>query len=248
MKKLLVVEIGFVLLFLLAIIFAYCSGLIPRAAQPVFASEIRGGRTLIIDAGHGGLDGGAVALDGTLESAVNLDIALKTDCILGLFGVKTILVRDTEDIDYPDEAESVRDKKVADQKRRLSLINGAEDAVLISIHQNSFPDDPSVSGVQVLYAATEGSRCLADHMRSVFVHALGGEKIRENIAAYSSIYLMKNVNCPAVLIECGFLSNSAELKNLNDEAYRLRLAEIIAAGYIKSLGDTESSGEVRYES
>ncbi|MBQ3405489.1 MAG: N-acetylmuramoyl-L-alanine amidase [Oscillospiraceae bacterium] len=234
MKKLLVIEIAIIILFLLGMIFAYYMGLVPRAERTMLVSDARGERTLVIDAGHGGLDGGAVAADGTCESGINLDVALRLDNVMGLYGARTILTRSSDDIDYPDSAVSIRDKKVADLQRRLSLVNSAENAVFISIHQNSYPDDTGVRGVQILYSGTDGSRELAESIHSDFISVLGGASVRESIPTYNDIFIMKKVKCPAVLIECGFLSNQDELKRLKDGRYRLDLAEVIAAGYLSS--------------
>ena len=116
---------------------------------------------LVIDAGHGGMDGGATAADGTKESGINLAIAQRL-CDLCLFlGEDCAMTRTSETLSYPPEAVSVREKKRWDQERRIAQINSNEHAVLISIHQNHYPD-PRPAGTQVMYAATDGSKAFAE--------------------------------------------------------------------------------------
>lgn len=186
---------------------------------------------LIIDPGHGGADGGAVSASGTLESAINLDIALKLDGIMGLFGVETILTRESEELDYSSDATTIRAKKVEDQKKRVALINGTQNATLISIHQNMYSSQ-GPSGAQVLYANTPGSDALAAVMQRCMIDALNPQNRRTETKIQDSVYLMKNISCTAVLVECGFLSNPAEEALLNTEEYRLKVAVAVAAGYL----------------
>lgn len=191
------------------------------------------GLLLVIDPGHGGLDGGAQAASGARESEINLDIALRLDQIMGLYGEKTVLTRDSETLDYSGDAQSVRAKKVEDQKNRVALANAAENSVLISIHQNKFGDGRPF-GAQVLYAGTPGSAEFAAVMQTYLVSALNSGNRRVETRAPDGIYLMQKVTCPALLIECGFLSNPEEARLLTTEAYRLKVAAVIAAGYLTS--------------
>ena len=114
---------------------------------------------LIIDPGHGGLDGGAVGIDGTAESTINLDIAVKLNLMAKLCGIPTVMTRTSETIDYPSDAKTIADCKIADQKSRLRLIQDYPNSILYSIHQNSYPGE-KVSEIQVLYAHHESSRTL----------------------------------------------------------------------------------------
>jgi N-acetylmuramoyl-L-alanine amidase len=186
---------------------------------------------LIIDAGHGGADGGAVSLTGIEESEINLDIALKLDQIMGFYGVRAIMTRETEELDYSEKAHTIREKKVEDQNRRLQLINGTERAVLISIHQNIFPDG-SPFGAQVLYATTAGSKEFSEYMQKSLIGALNPSNRRAASRVPKSVMLFSHINCPAILIECGFLSNVEEERLLKTENYRLKIASVIAAGYL----------------
>jgi N-acetylmuramoyl-L-alanine amidase len=202
-----------------------------RAAEAKAAgnSTEREGITLIIDAGHGGADGGAVSLSGIKESEINLEIALKLEQVMAFLGVPTVMTRTTEALDYSASAHSIRDKKVEDQIRRLQMINGTKNAVLISVHQNIFPDG-SPSGAQVLYADTTGSKELAEYLQKALIGALNTHNRRSAARVPKSVMLMNHIDCPAILIECGFLSNAAEERLLQTDTYRLKIAAVIGAG------------------
>lgn len=132
-------------------------------------------RTVIVDAGHGGADGGAVSPSGLLESSVNLDIARRLELILAFFGTDVVMTRTEQTLIYSEKATTIRAKKVEDQKRRLTLINSTPNAVLISIHQNNFPDGGPF-GAQVLYAPTDGSKAFAECMQQLLITALNPKK------------------------------------------------------------------------
>ncbi|MDR2421472.1 MAG: N-acetylmuramoyl-L-alanine amidase [Oscillospiraceae bacterium] len=194
------------------------------------------GLTLVIDAGHGGEDGGAVSPSGLTESSVNLDVAARIDCLAAFFGVRTTMTRESEDIAYPDTADTTRKRKAEDQKARLRKIRSAPNAVLISIHQNSYPD-PDPSGAQALYAPTEGSLGLAERLQELLVASLDTSNRRAASEIQDTILLMNSVSCPAVLVECAFLSNPREEALLRTDSYRLSLATVITAGFLRSRGE-----------
>ncbi|NLU23524.1 MAG: N-acetylmuramoyl-L-alanine amidase [Clostridiales bacterium] len=186
---------------------------------------------VIIDAGHGGEDGGAVSDNGVAESHINLAVAQKLQETLSFLGCRTVMTRTEDKGTYSDDAASMRQKKVSDLKNRVKLVNDIENDCLISVHQNSLPGYPTVRGAQVFYNTEEGSSDMAEQVQSqlnLTINA-GNEKQTKKIPA--TIYLMKNVTCPAILVECGFLSNPEETQRLQDEAYQLKLAMSIAAGY-----------------
>ena len=191
--------------------------------------------SVIIDAGHGGEDGGAVSLTGVYESKINLDISLKLEQIFAFIGIEPYMTRSTMEIDYPDEAETIRAKKVYDQKSRVEFINSIPNGVLISIHQNKYTST-SPSGAQVLYASNSGSDVLAGFIQNSLSEAV--ENVRSMSKISSDIYLMKNISCPGVLIECGFLSNPGDEALLLTDEYQLRLACGIAGGYTLYYGGT----------
>ena len=192
-----------------------------QRAQPV----------LILDAGHGGLDGGAVGADGTVESGLNLDIARKIRDLAGLFGCRTVMTREGEEISYPDESASIAAKKTADQKARVALIRSYPDACLISIHQNNYPS-PSVRGAQVFYRETASSQALAERIQTRLNTELleNGRRVAAPIS--KNIYLMNQIDCTAVLVECGFLSNPEECARLSEAGYRSKTALTVFSAWI----------------
>jgi len=189
--------------------------------------------TLIIDAGHGGADGGASSPSGTLESGINLQIAQRVDALTGLYGIPSEMTRTSEDIDYPADATTIRAKKVADTKARVELINSVNNAVLVSIHQNIY-DSGSVSGPQVLYAGTTGSAEFAQIMQDTLAATLNPGKVRAPTHVSSDIYIMNHLDCTAILVECGFLSNAGDEANLKDSGYQVKIAASILSAYIAS--------------
>lgn len=201
-------------------------------ADEVFDREHDSSYVLIIDPGHGGADGGAVSQDGMTESSVNLAIAHKLNTLCRLFGTEAIMTRCEEALAYPDDAESIRQKKVWDQNARVELTNSTDNAVLISIHQNTYPD-PRPSGAQVLYSDMPASKELGELTHSNLISQLDPQNRRVAAPVSGDIYLMRSVNCPAILVECGFLSNSADAAKLADGAYRTKIALILFASYIQ---------------
>ena len=186
--------------------------------------------TLIIDAGHGGADGGALSISGEKESILNLKISNKTELFAAFFGVSTITTRDSEEINYNDSAITIHDKKIDDSNRRVNIINSVDDAVLISIHQN-FYNESSVSGAQIFYKACADSKALSENINTFFKHF--ASKVRTPCQISDSIYLFKKINCPAVLVECGFISNFNENLQLNENNYQNKIAMAIISGYLQ---------------
>jgi N-acetylmuramoyl-L-alanine amidase len=191
---------------------------------------------LIIDPGHGGEDGGAVAEDGTVESGVNLSIALKLEELARLTGYDTTMTR-REDVSIHDsDASTLRQKKVSDLHNRVDLCNQVEGGVLVSIHQNSLPSSKKTQGAQVFYNGVDGSEALAQAIQESLNASVNGDHPKTAKRIDSSVYLMENTTCPAVLVECGFLSNAQETELLKDQDYQRRLAAAILAGVEAGLG------------
>ena len=185
---------------------------------------------VVIDAGHGGEDGGAVARDGTVESHINLNIALKLEQMMRLYGVSCVMIR-REDISIYDEgAATLREKKISDLKNRVDIVNAINDAILISIHQNTFAS-AKYCGAQTFYTDNEQSRLFAEKIQENLKSALDPENSRVAAAAPSGVYLLSHVNCPAVLVECGFLSNAQEAQKLIRDAYQIKIAAALTAAY-----------------
>lgn len=195
-------------------------------------------RLLILDAGHGGEDGGAVSLSGELESHINLAVTKRMDGVLGLFGVRTLLLRE-EDISLHDpQAQTLRQKKNSDLHNRVSMVEAQHNCVLISIHQNSYPNG-RYSGAQTFYAPTDGSRILAQTMQEALRSTLDPSNNRLEKQIPDTIFLMNHVTCPAVLVECGFLTNPREEQLLRSSGYQTKLATALAGGYLQSITQEE---------
>ena len=195
---------------------------------------------LVIDPGHGGEDGGAVAADGTKESEINLAVALKMEALCGLLGVNSVMTRESEILDYPKSANTIRAKKIADQKARIELINSTPNAVLISVHQNTYPN-AKPSGGQALYGNADGSQVLAELIQDNISMNIDADNNRGAAKISDDIYLMKKADCPAVLVECGFISNPTELEMLKTEEYQTKLAAVFVASYTQFISETGNS-------
>ncbi|MEA4933368.1 MAG: N-acetylmuramoyl-L-alanine amidase [Lawsonibacter sp.] len=209
------------------------------AVAPMISSRAD---TLILDAGHGGEDGGAVSITGVPESQINLAIVLKMDDILGFYGTSPILLR-TEDISLHDStAETLREKKVSDLKNRVAAIQAAKDATLISIHQNSYPDG-RYHGAQVFYAPTEGSMELAQHIQNALKTSLQPDNNRERKQIPNTVYLMNHITCRAVMVECGFLTNSEEEAKIRDDGYQRKLAALLSFAWLTSCDQISQAKE-----
>ena len=185
---------------------------------------------LIIDPGHGGEDGGAVAADGTLEAEMNLAIAQKLQGLASFCGMHTVMTRTGDHINYPADAETIAARKTADQKQRVSLINSISNGFLISVHQNWYPTSEP-HGAQVLYARNYESEAFGTLMHARLIEALDPENRRVAATISEDIYLMRNAQCPAVLVECGFLSNPDELMRLKNTDYQVKLGLLMLSTY-----------------
>lgn len=184
---------------------------------------------IIIDPGHGGEDGGAVAADGTVESKINLEIAQKMYFLFRFCGQSCGMTRNRDISTYSGGAKTLREKKVSDLKNRVALVNRTSKSFLVSIHQNYLPS-AGVHGAQVFYnaeAQDTGKRVQASLNSTVNV-----EKKKSAKVIAPSIYLMKNIKRPGILVECGFLSNPSETEKLKSSTYQILLAASIASGFL----------------
>lgn len=182
--------------------------------------------TIIIDAGHGGEDGGATSCSGKLESSFNLEIALKLNDLMHLLGFNTRMIRTTDRAVYT-QGDTIAAKKVSDLKQRVKSVNETEDALLISIHQNIFPES-KYKGAQVFYGPEGKSSNLAEDLQSAFVGTVNPGSNRKAKKA-DGIYLMQHINCTGILVECGFLSNPEEEALLRTEDYQRKICCVIGA-------------------
>lgn len=182
---------------------------------------------IVIDAGHGGEDGGATSCTGVLESQINLQIALRLDDLCHLLGYDTKLIRKT-DVSIYTEGKTIAAKKASDLRQRVRMVNDTDGAILISIHQNIFSDS-QYSGAQVFYGNTDGSKRLAQLLQEAFSNSVNPNSNRR-IKAADNIYLMQHIHKPGILVECGFLSNPQEEALLRDAAYQRKLCCVIISG------------------
>lgn len=204
--------------------------------QPVKEAHVLAADTVVVDAGHGGADGGAVASDGTAESGINLAITVKIQEILLFLGQDVTLTRTDDQGLYNDDSVTIRQKKVADTHNRVDLINGVDGAVLISIHQNALPSSPRTHGAQVFYNAVSPAQELAGSIQQALNGTVNVGNAKAAAAIPGSVYIMANVRCPGVLVECGFLSNAEETKLLQTATYQQKLALAIVCGYLSYEG------------
>lgn len=191
---------------------------------------------VIIDAGHGGFDGGAVAEDGTVEKDINLSIALYLREYLSVFDIKTIMIRETDCSVEDDGLNTIRQRKTSDLHNRMKLMEETDNAIFISIHQNKYPDG-KYSGTQVFYSpkTKEESQALAQTIQDCVINTLQKDNKRQIKECGTSVYLMYNAVKPAVLVECGFLSNYEETNKLKAPEYQKKIAFCIAVGIQKYL-------------
>ena len=205
------------------------------AGTNVEAQEERERRRVVIDAGHGGDDPGKVGINGANEKDVNLEIARLVKQYLEMSDVEVVMTRESDeglnDADAPN-------KKVQDMKRRIALIEEEAPALTVSIHQNSYPEE-YVHGAQVFYytGSAQGQR-LAEGIQRRLVESADPENKRQ-VKANDSYYLLKKTGVPIVIVECGFLSNSAEAEKLCTTEYQQRVAWAIHMGLLEYLNENE---------
>lgn len=202
--------------------------------------DTNNGICVLLDPGHGGADGGASSDTGILEKNINLEISQKLYAVLKTLGIKCEMTR-YDDIMLDGGASS--HKKMHDLKNRVLASKQYENCVFVSIHQNKFPQK-KYSGTQVYYSKNDpSSQVLAKLIQSSVRENLQPENKREIKKATSSIYILENIHCPAVLTECGFLSNDDEAVKLTEQSYQKQLACAITAGIVKFLAVQTAQGE-----
>lgn len=180
---------------------------------------------IILDPGHGGSDGGTQTENGVLESGLNLEIGTRLSDLMKLMGIECTMTR-TSDVSLDTEGTTVREKKNSDLRNRVQAVNAVENGILISIHQNHFPQG-QYSGPQVFYAQTNGSEEFAQQMQAAMNTALAPRSNRMCKSA-QGVYLMEHIQRPGILIECGFLSNWEEAEKLQSSEYQKKLVGVIA--------------------
>ena len=188
-------------------------------------------RCVVIDAGHGGIDPGKIGINDVAEKDINLSIALKVKKYLEFNDVKVVMTRETDKgLNDPDAS----NKKVQDMKRRLALIEETVPALVVSIHQNSYPEE-YVHGAQIFYyAGSQEGKVLAELLQAQFLDKVDPDNNRQ-IKPNDSYYLLKKTSVPIVIAECGFLSNWAEAEKLCSEDYQEKIAWAICVGILQHL-------------
>lgn len=222
----------FALLFCAAIIYISVKGIrTVKTNAEALANAKTSPVCILIDPGHGGEDGGTASATGTLEKDLNLKIALNLRDMLKLSGFNVKMTRES-DCDLSDKSlGTVRQRKISDLKNRVSLINGNTGGMVISIHQNFF-EQPKYFGTQVFYSGNNPTSIdIAEKIRQSVTSMTQPDNTRE-LKDASSVYILKNTSCPAVIVECGFLSNPEEAEKLTTEDYQKALAFSICCGLI----------------
>lgn len=183
---------------------------------------------IVLDAGHGGFDGGAVAADGTLEKDINLAVVRKLDVLLRAMGFETLLIRD-EDESVETESGSLATRKRSDIRHRFDVMNENEGCVYLCVHQNFYTGRGR--GAQVFYTAGNAeAQALAGAIQTAVVEDLQPRNKRQIKPCTSDVYLIYHARQTAVLVECGFLSDPNDLRDLKDETYQRKLSFAIAKG------------------
>lgn len=188
--------------------------------------------TIIIDAGHGGEDGGASSAKGTLEKDINLDIALTLEKMLLQGGYKVKMIRQTDVSIHNPDASTTRERKVSDIHNRVKIADSDKNNILVSVHQNHFSES-KYFGTQIFYSKNHlNSQILAENIRKTVTTLLQPDNTRK-IKEASNVYLLDNISVPGVIVECGFLSNPDEAYLLSQEDYRDNMAYCIYLGILE---------------
>lgn len=218
---------------ILAIFFSVVVGAYTGSEKYIDALQAESEKNLIIiDAGHGGEDPGAVGGDGIYEKDLNLDIAMTLGELLAERGFAVMYTRTEDKLLYTEE-ENIRGiRKISDLKNRCKIAAEYPDAIFISVHMNSFGDS-KYSGLQVYYSENNDySRMLATNIQTSVKDSLQSGNNRV-VKPGKHMYIMENLSSPAVLIECGFITNPSECKKLCEKEYQKRLSLAIVCGIIK---------------
>ncbi|MDR0974942.1 MAG: N-acetylmuramoyl-L-alanine amidase [Ruminococcus sp.] len=185
---------------------------------------------LVLDAGHGGIDGGCSSANGDVEKNINLNIIKSLDCIATLYGYDTILTRETDKSIYDKGVTGIRNQKVSDMDNRLEIFNSNPGAVCVSVHQNMYTD-PQFKGAQMFYSdSNEDNELLAQIMQEKFASTIQPYNEREIKLCGNELFLCYYCSNPTIMIECGFLSNPEEAALLVTPEYQSNVAFTIFSG------------------
>lgn len=180
-------------------------------------------KVIVIDAGHGASDGGAVGLSGTSEKEINLEIAMRLKELLEKTGAQVIVTRADD--------EPLADSKREDMRLRKNIRDKSDADIFVSIHMNKFPES-KYSGAQVFYSSDEESKRLGEAIQDSMKTILNPNNNRVAKKAEDSIYILKKSSVPSVIVECGFLSNPEEEQLLKSRDYQEKVAWSVYSGII----------------
>lgn len=226
-------ELIMVLLLLIGVIAAS-----QKLSQYVNSTDVKNGdnsRTIIVDPGHGGSDPGKVGVNNALEKDLNLQISEKLKKHLEEKGFTVIMTRTTDE-GLHDSSDT--NKKIADLKKRVSLINDTNPPLVVSIHQNSYPQE-GVKGAQVFYYSHSKAGETAAKVLQTALKTVDPDNTRQ-AKANDTYYLLKKTKPATVIVECGFLSDSGEAAKLATDEYQEKLAEAVCSGIVQYLNQTSS--------
>ena len=199
-------------------------------ATPTSVPILDSHNIIIVDAGHGGEDGGTQSATGILEKDINLDISMKLGTLLKLLGYTVVYTRTEDKLQYGDDAKVQRQKKVSDIHYRMKFMENYPEGLFISIHQNYF-EQSKYYGAQVFYSKNKAeSKALAEKLQKSIKNIIQPDNTRQIKGSGTDVYLLYNAKSPAVMVECGFLSNPGEALLLKDEEYQKNMCLAIAAG------------------
>lgn len=233
-NKIRAVNPGFAAVIALLIIALIVGILSSRDAVPASCNEIA--HTLIIDAGHGGIDGGAIGADGTKESEINLAVARRLRAVAEFYGCDNCMVRTDDSTKCDTEEYSER----RDLECRANIAAQNRNPVYLSIHQNYYPTGQP-NGVQVIYSAVDRSADFAELTQLNMTVNLAPECRRVAEPARDNIYLFSKLSCPAILVECGFMSNFSDMEKLKDSGYQTKIASVLLGSYLQFISEEQKT-------
>lgn len=211
---------------------AVCARITERALPT--SGEASGKPVIVLDAGHGGLDSGAVGKAGTLEKDVNLSVVLTLREMFRMSGFEVVLTRDKDISIYDDGVVGIRNQKLNDMDNRLKIIQSYPDSIFLCVHQNNYTD-PQYFGGQMFYNTNHpDNRTLAQIMQNRFAQLQPGND-REIKLSGEELFLLKTNKNPSLMIECGFLSNPEEEQKLATWEYQQKVAFTIYSGVMEYL-------------
>ncbi len=210
--------------------------LVPDQEPALDTSAGTGTYTLIIDPGHGGIDGGATSADGTKESDINLAIGLKLRALAEFYGQDNAMTRQDDSSMSPAESYSEHQDLV----NRAGVVNSATNPVLISIHQNCYPTGQP-SGPQVIYSSSGSSESFGMLTHQNLISKLYPDNRRVAEPASDKLYVLNHVSCPAILVECGFMSNLSDMSKLADGSYQTALSAVLMASFLQYMNGSANT-------